>query len=211
MVSAENATDATSRRVRLSRRGVRSENHQPDRPRNRPEWRHWRRSWSSFDKRRRSPKSHHSKKQVRRRRRHTKWRSRRLDNCNDCSATVTRRSERLKQSLTKRRRPVTNPCPSARGFEQARTRSLCTERETSRRPKSTWKRRSEAPWLPRRVWSSTDQSGKRRNGAARAAEKAEALAQTSSRSVPRSRGHADGSHVPRRYHQAHAPGGKGQP
>ena len=43
MASAENATDATSRRVRPSRRGPRSENRQPSRPRNRPEWRGWRR------------------------------------------------------------------------------------------------------------------------------------------------------------------------
>ena len=45
-----------------------------------------------------------------------------------------------------KRRPVTNPCPSARGFEQARTRSPCM-RETSKRPTIECRRPSRAQSL----------------------------------------------------------------
>ena len=79
MASAANATDAISRKVRLSRRGQRSVSCQPNRQRNRPGWRHWRKSWNSFDRRRRSLTNLHSKKEMRRQRRHTNLRLKPLD------------------------------------------------------------------------------------------------------------------------------------
>ena len=59
---------------------------------------------------------------MRRRRQHTKRRSELLETCRrlDCSPTTTRQSRRSKQDWTRQGRPVTNPCPSARGFGQAR-------------------------------------------------------------------------------------------
>ena len=98
----------------------------------------------------------HSKRQLRRRRQHTKWRSKLLSNCRqlDCSPTTTRRSNRSEQSWTRQWRPVTSPCSSARGFEQARTRSPCM-RETSKRPTIVCRRLSRASWLLRRAWSNT--------------------------------------------------------
>ena len=114
MASAENATDAISRRVRPSRRDQRIESSQPGRRRSWPKWQHWRRDWNDTDKRNRS-----NKRQMRRRRRHTKWRSKPLDNCRQLnySPPITWQSRRS--------RPVTSLCPSARGFVQARTRSPC--------------------------------------------------------------------------------------
>ena len=54
MASAENATDAISRRVTSSRRDQRIESRQPSRRRIRPKWQHWRRSWNDTDRRRKS-------------------------------------------------------------------------------------------------------------------------------------------------------------
>ena len=64
---------------------------------------------------------------MRRPRQHTTRRSEPLETCRrqDYLPTTTRQSKRSKQDWTKQRRPITNPWPSARGSEQARTRSLC--------------------------------------------------------------------------------------
>ena len=111
---------------------------------------HWRRTWISFYRRRRSPKNSECKKQKREgsilNGDQGVWTA--AD-----GQTVRRRSPG--DQITRRRRPVTNLCPSARVFEQARIRPLCTK-ETSRRQESAWKRQSEASWLPRRAWSSTE-------------------------------------------------------
>ena len=69
--------------------------------------------------------------------------------------TTTRQSRRLQQAWTRQRRPVTNPCPSARGFEQARTRSPCMS-ETSKRPTIECWRLSRAFWPLSRAWNSTE-------------------------------------------------------
>ena len=89
-----------------------------------------------------------SKRQVRRRRQHTKWRSKLLDNCRQLDCFPRRPG-------IKTLKAVTNPCPSARGLEQARTGSPCM-RETLKRPTIVCRRPSRASWLPRRAWSSSE-------------------------------------------------------
>ena len=49
-----------------------------------------------------------------------------------CSPMTTRQSRHSKQDWTRRRRPVTNPCPSARGFEQGQNQIAMHERDISK-------------------------------------------------------------------------------
>ena len=88
---------------------------------------------------------------MRRQKRHPNWRSTAFGQLLDSSWTITRQSDRFKQKWTRRGQQATNPCPSAKGSEQAITRSSCTK-ETSKLPESVWKRQRETSWLPGRAW-----------------------------------------------------------
>ena len=125
--------------------------------------------------------------------------------------TITRRSSRSKQSWTRQKRPVTSPCSSARGFEQARTRSPCMK-ETSKRPTIVWKRLSKASWLPRRAWTRTEPRLKTsRRRCRRDGTSCNIYTDKLQPKRPMERGHIAGNHVPSRNYQAPAPRGKGQP
>ena len=150
MASAENATDVISRRVRPSK--ARSENRQPPT-----------KSTKESAKVAALEKELERYRQAEKRSEFaqqetdapTKAAHKKAIRDLDYLPTTTRQSKRSKQDWTKQRRPVTNPCPSARGSEQARTRSPCM-RETSKRPTIECKRPSRASWLLSKAWNSTE-------------------------------------------------------
>ena len=137
---------------------ARSENREPPTKstRSRPKWQRWRRSWNDTDKQRESLNPHR-KRQTCRQGQRTKWRSSTLDSCRQlgCSPTTTQRCRWSRPDWTKQGRLVTNPCLSARGFEQARTRSPCT-RGISKRPTIECSRLNRAFWPLSKLWSSTE-------------------------------------------------------
>ena len=144
MACAENATDAASRRVRPSRRGLRSENDQG--------------FWTAADGwtvRRRSP-----------------------------SDQIAQRRAELHQARTASDESV----PLSNRIRAGQNQIAMHERDL------------KASWLSRTAWTSTEPRWK----TSRRRRKSDGTNWNicTSRSVPRSRGHAAGSHVPR---------GKGQP
>ena len=153
MASAENATDAVSRRLRPSRRDHRIESRQPSRRRSRPKWQRWRKSWNDSDRQRRSltiksfgqlqtaglfPDDLPAIKSLKAELDQAKAAS-------DESVPFSKRIRAGQNQIAMQQEDSSRPEPG----------SPCMK-ETSKRPTIECRRPSRAVWLPSRAWNSTE-------------------------------------------------------
>ena len=135
-----------------SRRDQRSENRQPSRRRNRPEWRHWTKRWSSFT----TKKPEESSQQE-------------TDALSKAAYVINAFGQLQSAGLF----PDDHPAIKSHKAELNQAKAASDEsvllskriragqnqiacvRQNSKRPKSVRKRPSKTLWLPRRAWSST--------------------------------------------------------
>ena len=187
MASAENATNAISRRVMPSRRNQRSENRQRSRRRNRSRWRHRRKRWGSFGKRRRNHKNPHNKRQMRRPRQHTKMTIKAFGQLQTAGlfSDDHRAIKSLKAELDKAKAAGDESVPLSKRIRAGQNQVAMHERHL----KAANERVEEAEQSIVAAQQSLEQHRAHREGAAGATEPPGTSTPTScSRSVPRSGG-----------------------